>query len=331
MRIYKKFLFLLTLSMYMMLLTITSYAAAGQATTKQPEDKQILPFYAVRLEWNDVSNEHHYLLSIRNITNGDSGPLIYESQYIAQNSTYFVIPVNKLTRGGIYRWSLSTVDAAGNRTFSPNRHFKIEYSAEDTHFLGIGYASASHIDYFISVSANHSAYDPLIEEYVNSWNGISSNVYLHRDYTNTTKELGIYENLNPPNTRIIGKTFPGRLDLNNIDPYDYRVVTYTEIALYTTNMSFDNGSDFDLRATTLHEVGHALSLAHTNGVDEGQSPNAPVGNSIAKTYDRMDAYTAEQKRDPTLDNVHLVMNKGSSVSGTISNVDKAHLKIKWGD
>ena len=110
-------------------------AAPAQATPTEPQSKQIIPYYEVWLRWNDVSNEHHYLLSMRYL---DTNGLVYYNQYIAQNSSYFIIPVNKITRGHTYRWSLSSVDSSGNKTFSPEMYFRIEYGLE-----GKAYASRS--------------------------------------------------------------------------------------------------------------------------------------------------------------------------------------------
>ena len=56
-----------------------------------------------------------YIINIRDITDSDSGPLLYSSQYISQNSSYFVIPLNKLGKGRTYRWSLCSVDSSGKK------------------------------------------------------------------------------------------------------------------------------------------------------------------------------------------------------------------------
>ena len=154
---------------------------------------------------------------------------------------------------------------------------------------------------------------------------------MHRDYSNVTKKLGIFENYTPPNEIIWGKTYLGGINYGYIDAYDYNIVTYTEILLFIDNMNLSQYNDFNLRYTTLHEVGHALSLAHTNGVDEGKSANAPYGNTIAKTHNLLKTLNATEKRNIQLDNVYLVMNQsGAAIRGTISTTDRDHLRIKWG-
>ena len=289
-------------------------AAPAQATPTEPQNKQIIPYYEVWLRWNDVSNEHHYLLSMRDL---DTNGLVYYNQYIAQNSSYFIIPVNKITKGHKYRWSLCSVDSSGNKTFSPEMYFMIEHglpSGEDSHLWRTGYANASHLDYFIYAPV--SGLETVIEQAVNSWNGISSKVYLHRDPANVTRELGIYDHYEPPRTDIAGKTMMGGMSYNCTDPYAYQVVTYVDILLYPTNFSSPINTTEFLK-TTMHEVGHALSLGHTNGQDEGKTPNAPANNSIAKTYD-------------DLTNIYLIMNTSSGKSNYITTVDRDHLRIKWG-
>ena len=70
-------------------------AAPSQAQLKEPVDKQIIPYYEVWIRWEDVSNEHHYVMSVRDITNSDSGPMLYNAEYVPQNRTYFIIPLNE--------------------------------------------------------------------------------------------------------------------------------------------------------------------------------------------------------------------------------------------
>lgn len=319
-------------------------AAPSQAIPSEPQNKQIIPYYEVWLRWGDVSDEHHYLLSMRDL---DTNALVYYNQNIAQNSSHFVIPVNKITRGHTYRWSLCSVDSAGNKKFSPEMYFRIEYGLEggwDSHIFRTSFASAAHLDY--TVYASNSSYQTIIENAVNSWNGISSNVYLHKDTSNTTKELVIRDYHDPTDSDIFGITYLGGMSYGFIDPYLQNTISYVDILLYPSNMDISEYNNFDLRATTLHEVGHALSLAHTNGQDElSENYSAPKTNTIAKTYDYVDAYaeairnatTDAQKKaakaillDKSLDNIYLVMNNEPSISGTITQVDKNHLKIKWG-
>ena len=203
--------------------------------------------------------------------------------------------------------------ADGSKNYTPPRTFKIEPHVAsygiDAHLWKTGFASASHIDYFIH--APKSGKDSIIEQAVNSWNGISSKVYLHRDYSNVEKQLGIYENEYPPNNRVLAKTFPGGIDQVNYNgnPYSSNTVSYTEILLYYKRLT----SDYDMKNTATHEVGHALSLGHTNDA----------------TLDELIPYRIDYSTNNIL--VPLIMNQGSAKSSYITTTDRDHLRIKWGN
>ena len=55
-----------------------AFAQPQQASATEPADGQIIPFYEVWLRWNDVSDEDHYILSVRDITSETTQPLNYE-------------------------------------------------------------------------------------------------------------------------------------------------------------------------------------------------------------------------------------------------------------
>lgn len=316
--------FLLIISMIPVLpLLPAAFAQPSEAAALEPANCQIIPYYEVWLRWNDVSDEDHYLISVRDITYGDNSDpakLLYSNVWVNKNSTYFIIPLSKLNRGGIYRWSLCSVAADGSKNYTPPRKFEIEHTTPyeiDTHLWKTGFASANHIDYFIHERT--SGYGAILEQGVNAWNGISSKVYLHRDYSNVEKQLGIYEAFTVSNT-LMGKTFMGGYDNYIEDNFTTNTVYYTEIHIYGDVIRNINSSSYTTnqfsKTITMHEVGHALSLAHTDG--SNTSPNA-VNYDISQTS--LNVY------------VPLLMNSGNcpfTAFSQPSTTDRDHLRLKWG-
>ncbi len=308
--------FLLILTAIPVLPTLPkAFAQPSEAAATEPANGQIIPYYEVWLRWNDVSDEDHYIISVRDITNGDNSDpnkLLYSNVWVNKNSTYFIIPLSKLNRGGVYRWSLCSVAADGSKNYTPPRTFRIEPSNTygiDSHLFKTGYSSASHIDYFIHERT--SGYGAILEQGVNAWNGISSQVYLHRDYSNVTKQLGIYEVTSLGDN--FGITYPNGADNPIYDVFDVHTVQYVDI--YICKHNLDNDAYYGTnttrhKANMSHEVGHALSLAHTNG--DNKYCHYPI--------------------DYTLDGnlVRHIMNKGNKISDYITTTDRDHLRIKWG-
>ncbi len=295
-----------------------AFAQPSEAAATEPANGQIIPYYEVWLRWNDVSDEDHYIISVRDITNGDNSDpnkLLYSNVWVNKNSTYFVIPTSKLSRGGLYRWSLCSVAADGSKNYTPPRTFRIEHSNTygiDSHLFKTGYSSASHIDYFIHERT--SGYGAILEQGVNAWNGISSKVYLHRDYSDVSKQLGIYEAI-PDNIYDFGVAYLNGATNPYLDnePFKSHTVQYTEIYIYKQNLDNDSyyGSNMTRhRANMSHEVGHALSLAHTNG--DNPFCHYPIDYSTEGVL------------------VRHIMNKGSNISDYITTTDRDHLRIKWG-
>lgn len=212
----------------------------------------------------------------------------------------------------MYRWSLCSVAADGSKNYTPPRTFRIEHSNTygiDSHLFKTGYSNASHIDYFIHERT--SGYGAILEQGVNAWNGISSKVYLHRDYSNVTKQLGIYEAI--PYNDNFGITYFNGADNPIYDVFETHTVQYTDIYIYKQNLDNDSyyGSNMTRhKANMSHEVGHALSLAHTNG--DNDFCHYPID------------YTTEGVL------VRHIMNKGSNISDYITTTDRDHLRIKWG-
>ena len=306
-----------------MLISIVPIAAAAPSkpTLKEPIKGQIIPFYEVWIRWNDVSNEDHYIMTIRDITNGDSGPLIYNRQRVSKNSTYFIIPTSKLTKGHTYRWCLGAVDSAGNETLCPAWTFRLEYgdsiNAWDTHIGKGGFASASHLDYF--VYATTPGYGDILQAGVEAWNGISSNVHLHRDYNppGGNYDLGIFESPIPAdNDDIFGECVPRVGGQNGTALTDLESeFDFAEVRTYRQNIINKHpstASTYYFKSNASHEVGHALSLYHTDD----------SSNSVAHTI-YQDKYTANPA-------VKLIMNSGDYLADSIKTTDRDHLRIKWG-
>ena len=239
--------------------------------------------------------------------------MIYDKQYVSKNSTYFIIPINKLIRGHTYRWSLCSIASDGSKNYTPPRTFKLESGLPgglDSHLFRTGYASASSINYFIHAPENGN--DALFQQAVNSWNGISSKVYLYRDYSNASKKLGIYESNHIPADGTAGITYFGGSSSQISDPYGTNTVSYIEAIIYHENTP----GDYWLEKIIKHEIGHVLSLAHTTDKDYYATPNAPHGNRIDITLNG--------------DHVDLVMNPGFGGINLITTTDRDHLRIKWG-
>ena len=323
MRRFKKFV--TAISALCMLISIVpmALAAPSKPVLKEPINGQIIPFYEVWIRWNDVSNEDHYIMTIRDITNGDSGPLIYNRQRVSKNSTYFVIPTSKLTKGYTYRWCLGAVDSSGGEVLCPAWTFRIEYgddiSGWDTHVRKGGFASASHLDYFIY--ATTPGYDDILEAGVEAWNGISSNVYLHRDPNPPGGEdgydIGVFESPTPANNpNLFGECYRRSGGQNGTHITDTTsIYDFAEIRTYRQNIISHyptTANSYYLKSNATHEVGHALSLSHTND----------PGNSVAHTI-----YQNSNTDNPS---VKLIMNTGSNLATSIQTTDRDHLRIKWG-
>ena len=315
MKIIKKLISGIIVLSMMLAIVPLAVAAPTKPTLKEPINGQIIPFYEVWIRWNDVSNEDHYIMTVRDITNGDSGPLIYNRQRVSKNSTYFVIPTSKLTKGHTYRWCLGAVDSSGGETLCPAWTFRIEYgddvSGWDTHIAKGGFASASHIDYFIY--AKSSSFDDIMESGVEAWNGISSKVNLHRDANpaggDAGYEMGVFESPNPPDPVTFGKAVWKVGGMNGTEIAEGDTVSrcdYVEVQIFKQNILISAASKY--KEVVMHEVGHALSLLHTN----------IKGNSIAITTDGTK-------------NVQHVMNTRYEIQpNSPSTTDRDHLRIKWG-
>ena len=296
-----------------------SAAPAKPVLKNDPMNGQILPFYEVWLRWNDVSNEHHYTMTIRDLgmggNTGDAGPLIYNQQYVSQNSTYFIVPTSKLTRGHHYRWCLNSVDANGNRTIADQHFFAIEQGNPDHHFIKkdgeiLTYPTRV-LEYFIYTES--SQYDAILESAVQEWNEIA-NVSLVR--TNTPSdghyELRIYDSALPNEPSTFGRTH--NIPKDNSTVVDYSICHTFKENIYNTYSTqpwiFDFIVSYEayLKPNMMHEIGHALLIDHYNG-------DFDIRYTLPITNERL---------------VPLIMNSYDKLSPTLNVADRDHLRIKWG-
>jgi hypothetical protein len=135
---------------------------------------------------------------------------------------------------------------------------------------------------------------------VNSWNGISSRVSISQVATSTS---GSYEidvlTSSTPRQGLVGQLIPYYLigsKLFESSPTD--TWTYAQLFGYTNQISNFKLTDSEIIASVYaHEMGHALSMAHTN----------PPTGTIS------------------------IMKSGFQTSYLPQAFDKANLKAKWGN
>ncbi len=334
---YKKItisLFMITILLIMQfsVICLPANAKPTKPTLKDdPMHGQILPFYEVWLRWNDVSNEAYYSMTVRDLGYegrlDDDGPLIYNKQQVAQNSTYFIIPTSKLIRGHHYRWCLRAHDSSGAATladaqvfaiedYNPDRHLKTD---KDTNVPIVPRTRT--MEYF--VYAPSTGYDPILNQAAQNWNG-HANVTLVRTATPTDGkyEIGIYESPSPADSTILGTTKVNAGNTRVIyDEISY-IFEYAEVQTFKGNIDkYYNTTDYYIKtkegyylANAMHEVGHALLLNHTWNDTDYKYPY-DISKTILKYGFR---------------HVPLIMNSGYELGGSLNVVDRDHLRLKWG-
>ena len=329
---YKKItisLFMITILLIMQfsVICLPANAKPTKPTLKNdPMNGQILPFYEVWLRWNDVSNEAYYSMTVRDLgmggNLGDSGPLIYNKQQVAQNSTYFIIPTSKLTRGHHYRWCLRAHDSSGAATLADAHIFAIESSSVDSHLLvytesGNTYTMeypTNRLEYFIY--ATTSGYDSVLNQAVQAWNGIA-NVSLVRTATPTDNhyEVRVYESPTPADRDLFGRTVTSSRSIEN----GKFIVDYSEVRTFIENIKyryenpiydfvFINTHEQYRKPNGMHEIGHALLLGHSvDGEDINYTTSSTGSNPVP-----------------------LIMNTLGLLGSELNVVDRDHLRMKWG-
>ena len=331
-------------------ITPAAYAAPAKAVYTSPEDRQIIPFCEVWLRWNGVSNISHYILKVRDVTPtgsstgvggvvpiNENGPMVYTEQWISPGATHFAIPQNMLQRGHYYRWCLYTYDAAGNKSYCGARTFKLEAGVNglDSHIWKKSYPSASSINYFIDAQGagndDYSQYDSLIQSSIIQWNGISSNVHLYRDYSNTAKKLGVYVG-SLGNNDYVGMTYMGGISVNMHEPYLDGTFNYVDVIIdkgkIENAVGHHSQSDYSYKyhqSVVIHEIGHSLSLGHTDGTDSNITYTSFTRNN--KIHEKFKLFSSDD-----IGNIPLLMNSkygADALSHTF--VDRDHLRIKWGN
>lgn len=306
--------------------SFTTYAAPAKPVLKNdPINGQMLPYYEVWCRWYDNSDESRYTFSLRDLgtdTVSESNP-IYTNISLPANTTHYAVSTNVLERGHIYRWCISAVDAYGNSKYSDTQIFKIEDYNPDRHIMSPLTYNTNRIEYF--VYATSAGYDDVLDNAAQAWNGIA-NVTLVRTATpiDGKYEVGIYESPNPPSQYVYGNT-------TSPDPEKDFLIIETTVKTYRQNIinAFNKGwtssfiiSDYAsyLYANAMHEVGHALFLAHTWNDPQMQNP-----------YDI--SFTIDLEEMPENDRnlvVPLIMNSGAELSYALNVVDRDHLRLKWG-
>ena len=314
--------FIIALMLLASILVFESLALTRPTVKGNPINGQILPFYEVWLHWYDVPDEHHYTMTIRDLGQngavGDAGPLIYDRQYVAQNSTYFVVPTSKLERGHHYRWCVNSCDANGNRKIAATQYFAIEMGYPDSHFVlstaGTDWNYPTNVlEYFIY--AESSEYDSIINSAVQSWNGIANVSLVRTAYPSDGHyEVEIYDNPAAPDADTYGNTLTYPVDVKNPIIVDHSLVRLFDHTIYDAYINHPNDFVFInsysqyLKPNAMHEIGHALLLAHSW-----------VGTDITHTIPAT-GYNL----------VPLIMNGGPELGPALNVVDRDHLRLKWG-
>lgn len=171
----------------------------------------------------------------------------------------------------------------------------ISVFADAQHIWTGGLPTSVISDFRYVVSGGTYAQQNIMKAGANAWNGISSKVKLSNNATSA--KMNIYWSSSPVNGNY-GYCYTWYNDSGTLreDTIRTRVWFCIDAYVYDNQMVINGFNDYQKQSNVTHEVGHALSLAHTN-------------NLPATTY--------------------TVMRQGKQQIGPQME-DKNHLKLKWG-
>lgn len=74
------------------------------------------------MKWFDVSNEDHYIFSLRDLT---TDTLLFNRVFVPQNSTYYLAPNSIIDPGHSFKWAVASVDSAGIENWTESFNTRI--------------------------------------------------------------------------------------------------------------------------------------------------------------------------------------------------------------
>ena len=269
-----------------------------------PGNSPILQTSLSDKNWSiSYSSGYYYLVSTSTSYNGSS--------LSAQSSGSYVKCIDLDAETDYARWEFEEINTS---TF--NNYFTGSYLGQGTHiYIKISADSSLYVNNYVSTNAMNS---------VNAWNGISSNITIYDlddsvpssittfsiEYRGYTEDDGNYGY-----TQGYKKTLFWYNEVNLNEDFS-KVVIFINTS---DTSSFAGESDDELiKKVIIHELGHALKLAHP------MEPNGlqPVPNA--------------RNNYPYNNSVLAVMNQGDPSEPNLTSCmcklhDKINLKNKWGN